>query len=139
MFSALGIILDLSRDMIIWEEGEMPMKPQDSTRENSFFVKEPDALHEEADKRSKILDAKYQKADLKNIAQSTKGLTEEQQTQLWHFLNKYENLFDGTLGNWRGADYRIELQEGVKPYHVKPYSVTRAYEQMFRFVAKQNV
>jgi hypothetical protein len=125
MLSALGIILDFSRDMIIWEEGKMPMKTRDSTSKNSFFVKEPDALHEEADKMSKILDAKYQKADLKNIAEITKGLTEEPQTQLWQFLNKYENLFDGTLGNWKGADYRIELREGVKPYHAKPYSVPR--------------
>jgi hypothetical protein len=53
MLSALGIILNFSREMIIWEEGKMPMKPQDSTLENSFFVKEPDALHEEADKMSK--------------------------------------------------------------------------------------
>ena len=59
MLSALGIILDFSRDIIIWEEGELPMKPRDSTRKNSFFVKEPDALHEEADRMSKILDAKY--------------------------------------------------------------------------------
>lgn len=132
MLSALGIILDFSRDMIIWEEGEMPMKPRDSTRENSFFVKEPDALLEEADNMSKILDAKYQKADLKSIAQATKGLTKEQQVQLNQFLIKYENLFDGTLGNWKGADYHIELREGVKPYHAKPYSVPRAYEQTFR-------
>jgi hypothetical protein len=131
MLSALGIILDFSRDMIIWEEGELPMKPRDSTRKNSFFVKEPDALHEEADRMSKILDAKYQKADLKNIAEITKGLTEDQKTKLWHFLNKYENLFDKTLGNWKGADYRIELRDGVKPYHAKPYSVPRAYEQTF--------
>jgi hypothetical protein len=109
MLSALGIILDFSRDMIIWEEGKMPMKPRDSTRENSFFVKEPNALHEEADKMSKTLDAKYQKADLKNIAEITRGLTEEQQTQLWQFLNKYENIFDGTLDNWKGADCSIEL------------------------------
>jgi hypothetical protein len=113
------------------------MKPRDSTRKNSFFVKEPDALHEEADKMSKILDAKYQKADLKNIAKTTKGLTEERKTRLLHLLDKYENLFDGTLGNWKGADYRIELRDGVKPYHAKPYSVPRAYEQTF--VAKSNV
>jgi hypothetical protein len=64
---------------------------------------------------SKILDAKYQKADLKNIAKITKGLTEDQKIQLWHFLNKYENLFDGTLGNWKGADYRIEHLGGGPP------------------------
>jgi hypothetical protein len=113
--------------MIIWEEGEMPMKQRDSTRKNSFFVKDPDALHEEADKMSKILDAKNQKADLKNIAKITKGLTEDRKTRLLHLLDKYENLFDGTLGNWKGADYHIEL----KPYHARLYSVPRAYEQTF--------
>ena len=102
MLSALGIILDFSRDMIVWDDGEMPMKPRESTRENSLFIKEPDALVEEADRMSKILDAKYQKADLQHVAQSTKGLTKEQQSKLHQFLVKYENLFDERWAIGRG-------------------------------------
>ena len=47
-------------------------------------------------------------------------------------MNKFETLFDGTLGTWKGTKYNIELQEGTKPYHGRPYSVPKAYEQSFR-------
>ena len=47
-------------------------------------------------------------------------------------LNKFETLFDRTLGTWKGTKYNIELQEGAKPYHGRPYSVPKAYEQSFR-------
>jgi hypothetical protein len=38
----------------------------------------------------------------------------------------------GTLGTWKGTKYNIELQKGAKPYHGRPYSVPKAYEQSFR-------
>ena len=59
-------------------------------------------------------------------------LSKTKQTGLVELLNKFETLFDGTLGTWKGTKYNIELQEGAKPYHGRPYSVPKAYEQSFR-------
>ena len=132
MLSDLGLVLDFSRNIIVWESGEMPMKVRSATRENSLFIKEPVPLMHEADRMSKILDAKYKKADLRKIADSIKGVNEEQREHLHQFLQQYEGLFDGTLGKWKGKEYHIELQEGARPYHARPYSVPRAYEQTFR-------
>jgi hypothetical protein len=114
MLSDLGLVLDFSRNIIIWEAGEMPMKVRSATRENSLFIKEPVPLMHEADRMSKILDAKYKKADLRKIADSIKGVNETQREQLHQFLQQYEGLFDGTLGRWKGKEYHIELQEGVR-------------------------
>jgi len=51
---------------------------------------------------------------------------------LFDVLSKYENLFDGTLGKWKLPPVELELKEGVKPYHAKPYPVPKAYEETFR-------
>ena len=32
-------------------------------------------------------------------------------------LQKYEEIFDGTLGKYTDSDHTIELQEDVNPYH----------------------
>jgi hypothetical protein len=48
-----------------------------------------------------ILDAKYEKADLAEVAQSATHLSEmEREEELHQFLNKYKDLFDGSLGKW---------------------------------------
>ena len=41
-------------------------------------------------------------------------------------LKKYEHLFDGTLGVWNDEPYNIELKEGAKPYHSRPFPVPKA-------------
>jgi hypothetical protein len=43
-------------------------------------------------------------------------------------LLKYELLFDGTLGDWNRPHIYIELQEGAKPYHGRPYPITQIHK-----------
>ena len=47
-------------------------------------------------------------------------------------INKYELLFNGTIGIWKTRPVDIELQLGEKPYNAKPYPVTRAHKSVFR-------
>ena len=42
-------------------------------------------------------------------------------------LNKYEFLFNRTLGTWKTRPVDIELQLGAKPYHDKSYMVPRTH------------
>ena len=37
-------------------------------------------------------------------------------------------MFDATLGNYTGSNYTIELKEDAKPYHVKPFPITKIHE-----------
>jgi hypothetical protein len=37
-------------------------------------------------------------------------------------------LFDGTLGDWNQPPISIELKEGAKPYHRKPYPIPQIHK-----------
>jgi hypothetical protein len=43
-------------------------------------------------------------------------------------LLKYEELFDGTLGDWKLLPVSIELKEGAKPYHGRPYPIPKVHK-----------
>jgi hypothetical protein len=51
----------------------------------------------------------------------------EQQKKLLDLLQKYEDLFDGSLGKWNGTEVNIELKEGATPYHAKAYPIPKCH------------
>ena len=76
-----------------------------------------------------ILDAKYEKADVNKVAKECTHLTHEQQQKLASILRKHESLFDGTLGEFKGSKYNIELKKDAEPYHAKPFAVPKVHER----------
>jgi hypothetical protein len=79
---------------------------------------EPKSTQDATKHGTRILDAKYQKADLQSIVRnSRKHLIADQQKKLLQLLQKYELLFDGTLGDWKTKPVSFQLKEGVSPYH----------------------
>ena len=40
--------------------------------------------------------------------------------------------FDKSLGNYTGAEYKIECLEGAKPYHAKPYPIPKKHEDTLK-------
>ena len=77
----------------------------------------------------RILDAKYEPANLNEIANNCTHLMEEQQVDLKTLLEKYKSLFNGTLGNWKGKDYNIELCQDAMPYHAQAFPIPKVHEQ----------
>jgi hypothetical protein len=75
-----------------------------------------------------ILDAKYKKANLEEIATSADHLTNSEQTSLLNLLKKYEDLFDGMLGTFSGTPYDIKLKDNVEPHHARPFPVPKIHE-----------
>jgi hypothetical protein len=43
-------------------------------------------------------------------------------------LLDYESLFDGTLGDWNRPPVSIELKDGAKPYHGRPYPIRQIHK-----------
>ena len=41
-------------------------------------------------------------------------------------------MFDGTLGNYTSIEYTIELLEGAKPYHKKPFPIPKVHEETLK-------
>jgi hypothetical protein len=76
-----------------------------------------------------ILDAKYDKADLPSIVKSNRThLSMPRRNLLLALLLKYEELFDGMLGDWKLLPVSIELKEGTKPYHGRPYPIPKVHK-----------
>ena len=38
-------------------------------------------------------------------------------------------MFDGTLDNCTGSEYNIQLLEGAKRYHAKPFPIPKIHEE----------
>ena len=41
-------------------------------------------------------------------------------------------MFDGTLGNYIGTEYKIELLKGVQPYHAKLFPIPKVHEVILK-------
>ena len=65
------------------------MKINNSKKENLFFVEDRKNLLAETDKMSTILNAKYKKANLRDIIESTPHLLPEGKKSLHKLLRKY--------------------------------------------------
>ena len=63
-----------------------------------LYMHDPDTT--EAERIQDILDAKYCKADLTKLSQECEQLNKADQLKLLKLLQKYEHLFDGTVGTW---------------------------------------
>jgi hypothetical protein len=105
-----GIILDFKDKMITIDEVKLPIRNinylQGSStlhvlRFNHSLAMKPQSTQDATKHVTRILDAKYQKADLQSIVKDKcKHLSADQQKKLLQLLTKYELLFDGTLGDW---------------------------------------
>ena len=114
------------------QDTEIVLKDYFCTKDESLYVQEESFFSEETDQISKILDAKYQPADLKKITDELGHLDDNQKARLKDTLSKRSSLFDGTLGQWKSSRYHIELKDDAKPYHARPYSIPQAYKHAFK-------
>ena len=62
---------------------------------------------------------------MKKIFNNLKYLSNDKQSLILKLLRKHEQMYDVILGNYTGSDHKIELLEGAKPYHVKPFQFLR--------------
>jgi hypothetical protein len=62
---------------------------------------EPQTLRDEYSRATEILDADYKPESLDDVIKACDNFHVEEQHQLKILLQKYEHLFDGTLGEFR--------------------------------------
>ena len=89
-------------------------------------------MKEATERIKRILDAKYEPANLDELEQECKHLSPAEQSGLKDLLEQNKDLFDGSLGHWKGEKYHIELKEGAKPYHAKAYPIPKCHEQTLK-------
>jgi hypothetical protein len=79
---------------------------------------------------TRILDAEYTPASLNDVIKTCENLHVEEQNQLMISLQKYEHLFDETLGEFNMEPISLQLMEpNFKPIHARVYTVPRSVEQ----------
>ena len=61
---------------------------------------EPDYAQEATGQMVKILDSTYDREELKQVVNNATQLNAEEITLLLILLEDFEDLFDGTLGDW---------------------------------------
>jgi hypothetical protein len=136
----LGIVLDFRTKEITIDEIILPMRDINNLSTSSKIEKawsvnhnmahEPKSTEEATQCAIHILDAKYEKADLQSVVDTNcPHLSLPDQNKLLELLTKYEDLFDGTLGDWNTEPVSFELKEGAKPYHGRAYPVPHAHKE----------
>ena len=84
--------LDFSSNSIKWGHLMADMKPIDDLVENHFSIQDPPKIQSETERIKKILDAKYEKANLKELVKGENHLFKEEQISLYKLL-KNTKLF----------------------------------------------
>ena len=132
MLSFLKIDVLFSNQTIEWENYSMPFKPADATLLH-YHIEESMAVTGSTDRVREILDAKYVPADMEKVCQGQEHLTSDERQQLKSLLQKYEDLFDGTLGKWTEDPIKIELKAGAEPYHARPYPIPKIHSETLKY------
>jgi hypothetical protein len=110
-----------------WDNSEIPMKDIDLEMQESYHIGNGDVADDALERVKHILDAKYKPANLRKVAKEANHLPEEQQEELHTLLNKYKDLFDGTLGHWNDVELKVKLKPDATPYHARAYPIPHKY------------
>ncbi len=107
--------IDFKNSLIKWKEAQVQMKDLD-LHDGKVIYHIQDLSHvTNATKRiKKILDAKYKNANLVEVVNECKH------QPLLTLLRHYKPIFNKTLGQWHGNDFKIKLKEDAKPYYGRP-------------------
>ncbi len=134
-----GIILDFKDKMITVDEVKLPMQNinylQGSStlrllKLNHSLAMELQSTQDATKCVTRIIDAKYKKADLQAIDRDNcKHLSIDQQKKLLQLLKKYESLFGSTLGDWKTKPVSFQLREGASPYHGQAFPVPKVHKE----------
>ena len=77
----------------------------------------------------KIFDTQYEKANLPEIVENNcSHLSPEEHNKLLELLTKFEDLFTGTLGDWKTEPVSVELKESSKPYHSRAFPIPQVHK-----------
>ena len=108
-------------------------KIKNASSVNQSMIHEPLSTEEATQHAICILDAKYENADIQSAVDiNCPHLSLPDQSKLLDLINKYKDLFDGTLGDWNAEPVSLELKEGVKPHNGRAYWVPKANKESLK-------
>jgi hypothetical protein len=81
-----------------------------------------------------IIDAKFEKVQIKDVVNPLEYLSTQKKADLKQVLTEFTKLFYGTLEVYLHRKFHIELEQGAKPRHARPYSVPVIHLETFKRV-----
>ena len=122
-----GIVLNFSDNTMNWLGTFLPMRPDRSFEEamENYHIAE---IIDEDDEN----ELEYDRIDVTEVVERQMHLTRQQCKDLLGQLQKFNKLFDGSLGKYPHRKIHLELAPGARPIHSRPYPVARLHEKVFR-------
>ena len=128
-----GITLDFLNSTMKWCNRTVPMKNPNTSNAQMYGEHFEQYLWDEIDSfASQILESKYEEVDPVQVAREQKHLTKDQQDDLAKLFSKYKRLFSGELGKYEGKKVHLEVENGARPTHAKPYSIPHTQMDLFK-------
>jgi len=108
------------------------MRSRNATIEDSYYTHETPCHEGTVGRIKRILDAKYEPADLDEVVVNCTHLTKEQKAESISLLTRHESLFDEPIGNWKSEGYNTELRHDATPFPARAFPIPRIHEQTSR-------
>jgi hypothetical protein len=124
----LCILLYFEDESIEWDEVIIPMKHETDKVEKHFHLADSIQVDDATEHIKRILDAKYDPADLQKIVTDCTHLSPDEQQALHTLLNKHKILLDGSLGTWKNEQYKIEFKADAMSYHARAFPIPNVHE-----------
>ena len=130
LLKALSMQLDFEKGVTVWDGISVPMRDfRDEGKSNEYNliytdIPESEAVNSLNERTNRILDAKYEKANIEEYVQECTDLDDLQKHLLKELLYKYEPLFDGTLGKWKMKPVSLRLKPNSKLGSSRPFLVS---------------
>ena len=134
----LGVKLDFSELQLTVDQITLPMLhikdlQSKQARQQMYTDSEPLSTQDDLKRVTRILDSTYEKANLEEVVKDNCAhLSDDQRHKLLELLETYEELFDGTLGDFQTEPVSFELKEGAKPWHGRAYPVPHIHLQTLK-------
>jgi hypothetical protein len=134
LMTSIGITVDCEQRCIIWGGTEIPLKTRATLNNDEILhmlyhaANEPDILQEAEKRQNHILYADYRKVDVDPFVEELKHLTMDEKQIVGKTLKMFPTLFGGGLGMLNIKPVRLELIDGAKPYHARPFPVPQSLE-----------
>ena len=136
LLQALKVVIDFEYQVIKWDDVSIPMNRTKLSKNvkkelNAIFqlATEPKTIQQATERVSRILDASYEKANLVEVVDKhCCHLSKDRRNTILKLLLQFEDLFDGTLGEFHTNPVHLDLKVGAVPKHHKPFPVAKIHE-----------
>jgi hypothetical protein len=134
LMTSIGITVDCEQRRIRWGGAEIPLRTSNTLNNDDILhmlyhaANGPDIMQEAEKRQNRILDADYRKVEVDPFVEELKHLTMDEKQILGQTLKKFPTLFGRGLGMLNIKPVKLELIDGAKPYHARPFPVPQSLE-----------